>query len=149
MDQFPTNVTKGEPGAWPYMDFLMTGGEGCAPYEEGITGMHCPQQTDDMYRTEFAIWSITQSPLIVSTDVRNMSDVMAQTLLNEELIVIHQDTSTAPGRLMARQAGCEACHVWGRELPNSEWLVVLVNHNSNSSETVEFSFEQMGWSEDA
>ena len=37
------------------MDFLMTGGNGCA----GPIA-HCPGQTDDNYKTEFGIWTITQ-----------------------------------------------------------------------------------------
>ncbi|MEO1649239.1 MAG: S1 RNA-binding domain-containing protein, partial [Pseudomonadota bacterium] len=37
-DQHATAVTAGEPGAWPYMDFLMTGGQGCAPYVEVQVG---------------------------------------------------------------------------------------------------------------
>jgi hypothetical protein len=55
------------------MDFLMTGGMGCSPFSKGA---HCPGQTDDEYRTTFALWALTQSPLIVATDVRNMTAVM-------------------------------------------------------------------------
>jgi len=32
----PFNLTRGESGAWPYNDFLMTGGNGCAPFEAGV-----------------------------------------------------------------------------------------------------------------
>ena len=39
---------------------------------------HCPGQTDAEYRTEFSIWSITASNLLVSTDIRNMTDIMKQ-----------------------------------------------------------------------
>ena len=46
---------SGAAGGWPYMDFLMTGGNGCA----GPIA-HCPGQTDDNYKTEFGIWTITQ-----------------------------------------------------------------------------------------
>jgi alpha-galactosidase len=95
------NLTTGEAGAWPYMDFLMTGGNGCAPYEEGVEGMHCPGQTDDEYKSEFGLWAIAQSPLIVATDVRNMTAVMTQALLNEEIIAAHQSTATPAGRLVA------------------------------------------------
>ena len=45
----------------------MCPGAGCA----GVA--HCPGQTDDEYKTEFVVWSLTQSPLIVDTDVRNMT----------------------------------------------------------------------------
>lgn len=53
---------KGSPGGWANMDFLQTGGKGCdTPLS------HCPGMTDSEYRTEFSIWSLTQSPLIVDT----------------------------------------------------------------------------------
>lgn len=37
---------------------------------------HCPGQTDLEYQTEFSIWVITASPLIVASDIRNMTDIM-------------------------------------------------------------------------
>lgn len=37
---------------------------------------HCPGQTDAEYRTEFSIWSIAASNLLVSTDIRNMTAIM-------------------------------------------------------------------------
>jgi alpha-galactosidase len=63
--------------------------------------VHCPGQTDDQYRTEFAVWSITQSPLIVSTDVRNLTAVMRELILDAEVVAAHQSTATPPGALAA------------------------------------------------
>jgi len=39
---------------------------------------HCPGQTDTEYRTEFSMWSIAGSSLIVATDIRNMTDIMKE-----------------------------------------------------------------------
>ena len=39
---------------------------------------HCPGQTDTEYRTEFSMWSIAASSLIVATDIRNMTDIMKE-----------------------------------------------------------------------
>lgn len=41
--------------------------------------------------------SLTQSPLVVDTDVRNMTQVMRTALLNPFLIPLHQTTATPPG----------------------------------------------------
>ena len=79
-------------------DFLMTGGAGC----DDFSMSHCPGQTDIEYKTEFSIWcdlssvlivqctllsmycrSITASPLLVSTDIRNMTSIMKEILLNK------------------------------------------------------------------
>lgn len=53
--------------------------------------MHCPEQTDTEYRTEFSLWSLGASSLIVATDVRNMTDIMKEVLLNAEVIAVNQD----------------------------------------------------------
>lgn len=42
------------------------------------------------YRTEFAIWCITNAPLILATDPRNMSVQMSAIVLNTELIAVNQ-----------------------------------------------------------
>jgi alpha-galactosidase len=39
--------------AWNYMDFIYTGGQGCA----NDPNKHCPGQTDTEYMTEFTFWS--------------------------------------------------------------------------------------------
>jgi len=148
----PLNLTRGEPGAWPYMDFLMTGGNGCAPYEEGVEGMHCPGQTDDNYKLEFSVWSITQSPMIVSTDVRNMTDIMNAALLNAEIISTHQSVATPPGRLVAggrfgTEGMCDGCEVYARALALDNEvasnLVVFVNFK-NEPHDITVNFEQLG-----
>ena len=81
-------VVESGPGGWASMDFLHTGGAGCS------TGNHCPGQTDDEYKTEFVIWSLTQSPLFIDTDLRNMTSIMKTALLNKELIDLHSSTAT-------------------------------------------------------
>ena len=40
--------------------------------------------------SEFSIYSIAQSPLIVATDIRNMTAIMQTVLLNGDIINIHQ-----------------------------------------------------------
>ena len=63
------------PGGWNDADFIYTGGEGFAdnkPLE------HCPGQIDTEYRTEFSMWCIMGSSLLVAMDVRNMTDIMKE-----------------------------------------------------------------------
>ncbi len=134
---------EGSPGGWANLDFLMTGGAGCT-----TPGSHCPGMTDDEYKTEFVVWSLLQSPLIVATDVRNMTSVMKQALLNQELLEIHQSTETPPGRHLARWLCSEPldCNVWGRKLKpdNSEWLVAFVNTGSEAHD-ISVGFDTLGW----
>ncbi len=135
----------GKPGAWGFMDMLTTGGQGCKPFSAGA---HCPGQTDDAYRTEFAVWSLTQSPLIVATDVRNMTAVMNQTLLNTELVGPHQNTSTPPGKLLG-QWPCDEpghCLIFGRRMDaaGSDWLVALVN-TGDKQHDIGLDWATLGW----
>ena len=74
---FPRSAFKQHtgPGGWNDADFIYTGGEGCAdnkPLE------HCPGQTDTEYRTEFSMWCIMGSSLLIATDIRNMTDIMKE-----------------------------------------------------------------------
>ena len=53
--------------------------QGC---KNGRVMEHCPGQTDAEYRTEFSLWSIAASNLLVATDIRNMTDIMKQVPLS-------------------------------------------------------------------
>lgn len=137
--------TTGAPGGWGYMDMLMTGGAGCHPFS---SGSHCPGMSDDEYRTEFALWSLTQSPLIIATDVRNLTGVMRQTVLNKELLQFHQNTSTPPGKHLAHWLCSEPlkCSIWGRclDAAGHDWMVALVNTGQREHQ-ITVTWHQLGW----
>lgn len=48
----------------------------------------CPGQTDVEYRTEFSMWAIMASSLLVSTDIKNMSDAKKEVGYFKKLITI-------------------------------------------------------------
>jgi hypothetical protein len=54
--------------------------------------------TDDESESEFAMWSIFGGPMIVSTDVRNMTAWKSSVVLNGEILAVNNDTLRAPGR---------------------------------------------------
>ena len=61
--------------------------QGCSP---PVDMVHCPGQTDNEYRTEFSLWCLMAAPLLVDTDVRNMTDIMKEvcrTLFNASIRV--------------------------------------------------------------
>lgn len=119
------------PGAWSYMDVLMTGGEGCSGPNKFNSSAHCPGMTDEEYRSEFTLWSIYQSPLMVSTDIRNLTSIMSELLLNERVLSIHQDTRTGPGKHIGSDASCGdldlACELYARPLADGTALAALFN----------------------
>ena len=48
--------------------------------------------------------AVAASPLIVSTDIRNMTDIMKKLLLNAEVIAVNQQV-TAPGDVVGARNG--------------------------------------------
>ena len=71
------------PGGWNDADFIYTGGEGCS---DDRSLEHCPGQTDIEYITEFIMWCMMGSPLIIATDIRNMTDIMKKVYFYQECI---------------------------------------------------------------
>ncbi len=49
--------------------------QGC---DDGEPLKHCPGMTNTEYRTEFSLWCIMGSSLLVATDIRNMTDIMKE-----------------------------------------------------------------------
>lgn len=134
------------PGGWNDPDFLFTGGEGCRRPD---TRPHCPGQTDTEYRTEFGMWCLLTAPLIVATDVRQMTAVQRATLFNRELIAVNQDP-------LGKQAdrvgfapcaeGRAVCQVWAKSLRDGALAVGLYNAGQlNNTFTVDFALLGAGW----
>lgn len=113
----------------------MTGGQGCKSSNATYIGPHCPGQSDTEYYTEFTMWVITASPLIVATDVRNMTDIMNSVLLNTEVIAINQENGTPAGDRISKE-NCDskqsdACQVWTRKMSDGSIAVVLLNEGDD------------------
>merc|ERR1719249_80495 len=108
--------------------------------------------THSEYMAEFAIWAITASPLIVATDVRNMTETMRYILLNEEIIAVNQNYETPAGdRIDEATVDCDsvirdACQVWSRRMNNSAVAVVLLNEGEKDYDvTVDFAMLGENW----
>lgn len=128
------------PGGWNDWDFIMTGGQGC-PNNEDLK--HCPGQSDVEYMTEFSMWVMGGSPLLVATDIRNMTTIMKTVLLNKEMIGISQDKMGKVASRVGFASDCaekNSCQVWGRPLSDGSHAVALYNNGSSRSDiTLEFS----------
>jgi len=137
------------PGNWAYNDFLMTGGQGCADdTNPNVSHAHCPGMSDVEYVTEFSLWAIIASPLIVATDVRNMTQIMSTVLLNEEVLAVNQNNEFAAGDLVeSLTTDCDAnvsdaCQVWTRQIASNEAAIVLYNAGDEAHE-VTVVFEEV------
>ncbi|XP_019849586.1 PREDICTED: alpha-galactosidase-like [Amphimedon queenslandica] len=128
---------------WNDPDFLMTGGEGCDP---PVDSVHCPGMTDTEYRTEFTLWCLMSAPLLVVTDVRNMTSIMKEVLLNKDLIEINQDTTGPGGKRIGFDKTCgeNACQIWAKNITNGEKAIALYNADS-VSHNITLDFSLFGW----
>jgi alpha-galactosidase len=43
------------------------------------------------YKTHFALWAITKSPLIIGCDITKMTEETKEILMNKEIIDVNQD----------------------------------------------------------
>eukprot|EP01084_Bolivina_argentea_P085470 154465_1 len=149
------NESWSGPYNWGYSDFLITGGQGCkGDKNPNVTHAHCPGQTDMEYMTAFSIWAISNSPLIIASDVRNMTDIMKRVLLNKDILEVNQNTQYYAGNMVTavncenNKAWAADCEVWAKKLSETSAAIVLYNGGNISAHdvTVEFvSIPQMGW----
>jgi len=127
------------PYGWAYLDMIMTGGQGCKG-QKPEEAKHCPGQTDNEYRTEFSIYAITSSPIIVGTDIRNFTTIMSDLILNTEVLAVNQDYKAVPGDYYKVCGGKTG--VWARKLSNGSIAVGVVNEGA-AADTITVCFADL------
>ena len=101
------------PGHWNDPDML----------EVGNGGM-----TTEEYRAHFSMWAMFAAPLLVGTDVANMSADTKSILLNRAVIAVDQDPLGQAGRRVKKDGDIE---VWSRQLADGSRAVALLNRSAN------------------
>ena len=89
------------------------------------------------------MWVVAASPLLVSTDLRNMTSIMKELLLNKQVLAVHQDLLGKAGDRVATDAGCSMCEVWARPLSGGALAVALYNSGEDQA-TVSVSLSDLG-----
>ena len=136
---------SGKPYGWNDMDMLETGNYAQAAHANGRES----NMTAIEYKTEFSMWAIAASPLVVTTPIMKCSSkrvndnnvvctptitgLQKEILLNDGILAINQDV-TAQGRPVI--AG--DISIWARMLTGGDVAVAFYNEDD---ETKEFSFE--------
>jgi len=94
--------------------------------------------TEQQSRAQFSMWAVTAAPLLISGNVRNMSDFVLQTYSNPEVIAVNQDTlgkagwRLAGGNLSSPEDPTSVTNVWGRPLSSGSWALVFLNAGTQS-----------------
>jgi alpha-galactosidase len=121
----------------------MTGGAGC---DNLTVGLRCPGQSNVEYRSEFSIWVIAGGQLLVSTDVRNMSALQREVLLNAEALAVFNDPLAALGSRIHNNMFAKTS-VWARHLHDRCVAVALLNAGE-STQTLHVELAEIpgaGW----
>jgi alpha-galactosidase len=118
--------SKTQSGAQNDMDML----------EVGNGGM-----TDDEYLTQFSIWAMAASPLLMGHDVTRMSPQTLSILSNPAVIAIDQDPQVQSAARIWRyfvadkdEYGQGEISMWARVMNNSDVAVALVNGGNKTRE---------------
>ena len=114
-----------KPGHWNDPDMLEVGNNGLS-YEE--------------QRSQMTMWSIMAAPIMISSDIRKMSNETKELYLNKDMIAINQDSLGVQGHRISDKNGKQ---VWTKPLQNGDIAVALLNNNT-STQTVECNFADIG-----
>lgn len=95
---------------------------------------------DVEYQSQMSLWSIMNSPLAATNDVRIMNAETKRILLNDEVIAINQD-------VLGKQALCqiknETWSVFLKSLSDGDYAIAIVNR-ADGSKKANFSFAELG-----
>jgi YVTN family beta-propeller protein len=102
------------PGAWNDLDMV-------------VPGTSEFQWTVPEEQAQMSIWAELASPLLVSSDLTNMSDATKQVLSNPGVIAVDQDPLGKQGQLVAQQG---PVYIVAKPLANGDAAVLLANTSS-------------------
>eukprot|EP00039_Didymoeca_costata_P014372 m.231316 g.231316 ORF g.231316 m.231316 type:complete len:408 (+) comp16006_c1_seq9:28-1251(+) len=91
-------------------------------------------------RTQFSLWALIKAPLLIGTDVTNMTKETLATLSNKEVIAVNQDTLGIQGTLMDNSTSVD---VWTGKLANQSVVVALVNKDGENENTMELDVKKV------
>ncbi|XP_041359889.1 alpha-N-acetylgalactosaminidase-like [Gigantopelta aegis] len=104
------------PGGWNDPDMLVVGDFGLSPDQE---------------KTQFAMWAMFAAPLLMSNDLRSISSVSRELLLNTRIIAVNQDKLGVQGTLLIELSNIQ---IWNRPiLPKGSYAIVVLNRGEGGS----------------
>lgn len=129
-------------GHWLNPDMLMCD---LTVNRPGYSGTGDPV-TDVQCRTQFSHYAILAAPLIIGTDLTNLSANALTTYSNAELIAVNQDSLGVMGfRVSQTACGSTFCEVWARQLHDG-WAVELINRDTTAAHNITVSWSSFGLS---
>ena len=112
------------PGHWNDPDYLVP--------ETGMT------PTED--QTQVTMWAMLAAPLMIGSDVRNLSDVSIAILTNREVIAVDQDPLGQQGVEVADDNGLQ---VWARDLATPGTRAVALLNTTDDDQTISVDWQEL------
>jgi alpha-galactosidase len=113
------------PGFWNDLDMLVVG------LKKGTAGRSPGAYTianSIEQRTQFSLYSMMASALIIGCDIRSIDKFDRETLLNKEVIAIDQDKLGVAAWRVVKLNNIE---IWKRPLDNGDWAIAVLNRGSD------------------
>ncbi|KAF9093575.1 hypothetical protein BGX23_003183 [Mortierella sp. AD031] len=127
--RFNTRLARFQkPGNWNDPDFIITGDD------EGLTV--------EEQKSQFGLWSIMASPLILSTDVKALRTEQIAYLTNPEIIAINQDPLGIQARMAWRS---DESDVLVKPLQNVSIRATAILNKKNVVSTISVPFSRLGY----
>lgn len=95
-------------------------------------------------RTEFTFWSMWSAPLIVATNIRNMTAEKKSILMNAEAIAVDQDPLARGGDRVWFDNTTHA-QVWSKQMANNRAAFVLFNPRSKLPLNITATWDMLGY----
>jgi alpha-galactosidase len=95
-------VPYAKPGAWPDEDMLP---EGSLTPHPGWGEPRQSRYTQDEQRTEFTLWAISRSPLILGTNLSKLDDFTRSLITNKDVLAVNQHATESGQGLMPLKDG--------------------------------------------
>ncbi|MGC9224209.1 MAG: glycoside hydrolase family 27 protein [Terracidiphilus sp.] len=109
-DRLAKWFTYSGPGSWPDPDMLPEGWLGPHPGWGQARQSHL---TADEQRTEFTLWCVTRSPLILGGNLTRLDDLTRSLITNQTLLFVNQNASySRPVDTAALGAGFAKIRIW-------------------------------------
>ena len=118
-------AAKAKPNFWNDPDMLVTGDQGLSIEEQ---------------KSQFALWCIMSSPLMLGNDPRNMTEDERSILLNKDCIAVNQDSNGQGGLIIAK----DQQEMWAKKLSNGDIAVLLLNRDTAQSHVIHFDLKLLG-----
>lgn len=113
------NLYGSAPGCFNDMDMLTVG-----MYSKGLVG--ASDCTDGDYRSQFALWCLSSSPLMLGCDIRKITPLIRDLVTNKHLIRINQDEEARPP-IVIQPFMMENCKVAVKHLSGGEFAFGFFN----------------------